>query len=242
MPAACGSTRARDWTISTSVNRAIAVTMLDPSPTASQENSLSKIKKKKNPSHVSTPLIGFFKLCCGEGRGNKQTNKKLRSLRTLRNLSGVQTLVPVNMSGPFNSGLVLSWRKEAKAKQERKVVKRGRCGLRRSVHSQKSTHKILFRVRVKAQTSHLVLSRSPVTGKPFKAQLNGLEQGNQRIKSASKKTRTDPWLAPHTLHRPTDPPPGRCYPQQEIALGRRCVTGFLMAPVWAPDLHNLSTK
>lgn len=90
-------------------------------------------------------------------------------MRTLRNLTGIQTLVPVS-------------------KQDRKVVKRGHCGLRRSVHSQKSIHKIWFRVRIKAQTRHLLLNRGSATGRLCKAQLNGLDQGNQRRKFVSKKT------------------------------------------------------
>ena len=42
----------------------------------------------------------------------KKRKKKLRGLRTLGNLTGVQTLVPVKVSGHLVSGFILSQREE----------------------------------------------------------------------------------------------------------------------------------
>ena len=64
-------------------------------------------------------------------------------------------------------------------KQDRKVVKRGHCGLRSSVHSQKSIYNALFRGRVKTQACLLVPSSS-ATGRSLEAQLNQLDQGDWR--------------------------------------------------------------
>ena len=81
-------------------------------------------------------------------------------------------------------------------KQDRKVVKRGHCGLRRPVHSQKSIYKALFRGRVKTQARPLVPSRSSATGRSQEAQLNQQDQGNWRRSLPPRRLLKCPGLPP----------------------------------------------
>ena len=149
----------------------------------------------KNHSFDLIRLISFFKLCWKvEEKGKKKKKPEMFDNYQESNRD-------LNYSFCENtraSQLMLSseLKERGENKQDRKVVKRGHCGLRRPVHSQKSIYKALFRGRVKTQARPLVPSRSSATGRSREAQLNQQDQGNWRRSLPPRRLLTCPGLPP----------------------------------------------
>ena len=117
------------------------------------------------------------------------------------------------------SQLILSseLKERGEKKQDRKVLKRGHCGLRRPVHSQKSIYKALFRGRVKTQARPP--SRSSATGWNPRGVTSGKEAPCQCRRC--KRRRFHPWVGKIPWRRAWQPTsvflPGESHGQRSLA-------------------------